>query len=57
MVNSENPKSLPATLRADQNRQKVIGTRLRTLYANVAAQPTPESFLHLLEQADQSGKG
>ncbi len=39
--------------RAHQRRQKVLGTQLRTLYASVAGEQTPDLFLQLLNQADQ----
>lgn len=39
--------------RAHQRRQKVLGTQLRTLYASVAGEQTPDLFLQLLKQADQ----
>ena len=57
MVNNQNFSTPPTRQqRIDQHRQKVLGTRLRTLYADVAAEQTPESFLRLLEQADQPRK-
>ncbi len=39
--------------RNDRQRQKVLGTTLKRLYADVAEQPVPDSFLSLLEQADR----
>ena len=38
--------------RNDQYRQKVIGKGLKSLYANIVEQKVPDTFLSLLEQAD-----
>ncbi|MDP3493609.1 MAG: NepR family anti-sigma factor [Hyphomonadaceae bacterium] len=39
--------------RNDLNRQKVIGMKLKRLYADIAEEPIPGSFLSLLEQIDE----
>lgn len=42
--------------RNDQYRQKMIGKRLKSLYANLVEQKVPDAFLSLLEQADDKGR-
>jgi Anti-sigma factor NepR len=42
--------------RNSRYRQRILGGHLRRVCADVAAQPVPENFLHLLEQADQRRK-
>ena len=46
-------KSSKLEQRNDRQRQTVLGTTLKRLYADVAEQPVPDGFLSLLEQADR----
>ena len=39
-----------------ENRQKVLGDRLRRLFDDVVDEPVPDDFLKLLEEADSASQ-
>ena len=50
-------KTSSQTVRDEKTRSKKIGEQLEKLYRDVAAEPVPDEFLKLLEEADSGEEG